>query len=277
MRVIGQQDNINIIDKWEDLPRFLIIQGEKDSGKNYIIKYLCDKFGIKYEYKSNAVSAVRELAGLEYIREKTLYHFEDFDTASIQAKNALLKIAEEPIDNMYIVLTGRKQLDTLESRAKKLLMTPYTETDIIEFVQQLDIDKDKFTDEVCIDLYRAGLNTPTKFKFYSQYDKIGELLKFAEDVVSRIICIDIDELVYIVGSFESKYDDLDVCNLFLIFIINLIEYKIKTEHYYSYYEILKLVIAYQEMLVKEPSLNRRMLLYQLFYSILDKSINQMKR
>ena len=277
MQLIGQKDNLEIINSWEDIPRFLIIQGESDVGKDYMVNYLCDKFKLKYEYKTNAVATVRELSNQDYIKDKTLYHFKDFDTASIQAKNALLKITEEPINNMYIVITGKQQLRTIESRAKKLIMSPYTVMDIMEYVRDLNVDNNVFTEDICKKLYQAGIDTPTKFKYYSRYENIIDLLHFAEDVVERITCIDVDELVYIVGSFENKYDDIDVCKLFLIFLIHILENKIYTKGYYSYYEILKIIIYYQELLNKEPTLNRRMLLYRLFYTLMNKSINQIMR
>lgn len=277
MQLIGQKGNLEIINSWEDLPKFLIIQGESATGKNYMVNYLCDKFGLKYVSVNNAVASVRGIASQEYIKNKTLYHFSDFDTASIQAKNALLKIAEEPIDNMYIVITGKCQIKTLESRAKRLVMMPYTLEDILEYVTVLDLDKAIFSDELCKKLYIAGLDTPSKFKCYYKYDKIKDLVKFAEDVVRQITCIDIDELVFIIGSFENKYDDIDVCKLFLIFIIHIIENKINVDGYYSYYEIVKIIIPYLELLNKEPTLNRRMLLYQIFYAILNKSISQITR
>lgn len=44
MQLIGQKSNLDIINKWETLPQFIIIQGDKHTGKSYLALYLSSIF-----------------------------------------------------------------------------------------------------------------------------------------------------------------------------------------------------------------------------------------
>ena len=48
MYIIGQHENLESINKWKDLPNFLIIQGDRHMGKSYLTLYLCEKFKLHY-------------------------------------------------------------------------------------------------------------------------------------------------------------------------------------------------------------------------------------
>lgn len=145
MQLIGQKDNLALINSWETMPPFTIIQGDEHTGKNYLVLYLCKKFKLFYTLVSNDVDTIRDMINHMKKGSKMLYHFDNFDTASIQAKNALLKITEEPIEGNYIVITGGPQIKTLESRARKLLMNPYTQDEIFNYMNNLypDIETKK--------------------------------------------------------------------------------------------------------------------------------------
>lgn len=138
MFIIGQKNNLDIIDRWKTLPQFLIIQGDRHTGRTYLILYLCKKFKLTYHLMSNSVSDVRELLSKMKPNSNMIYHFKNFEEASNEAKNALLKITEEPIPGNYIIITGGPQIKTLESRAKRILMEPYTQQDMEHYINSLD-------------------------------------------------------------------------------------------------------------------------------------------
>ena len=97
MQLIGQKNNLELIENWSSLPNFIIIQGDEHTGKSYFTLYLCNKFGLRYNKVKNGVNNVRSVIDLMGRDSKMLFHFDNFDSASIQAKNALLKITEEPV------------------------------------------------------------------------------------------------------------------------------------------------------------------------------------
>ena len=113
----------------------------------------------------------------------------------------------------------------------------------------------------------AGFNTPAKVETYKQYEHIEPLLNYTYDIFGKITYLTVDDIIVMLHSFESKYEGVDACLLFLTMLINIIESNIKTKHFYSYYDILNILIQSRKSLVREPTLNRKFLLYRTFYNI----------
>lgn len=135
MQLIGQETNKILIDKWVSPPNFIIVQGERHSGKTYMITYICDKFNLFYKQVNISIKDIRNLLNVMTPNSKTLYHLKNFDKASIRAKNALLKVAEETPEGNYIAISGAQQLKTLESRARKIVVEPYTELEMKTYIE----------------------------------------------------------------------------------------------------------------------------------------------
>lgn len=264
MYLVGQEKNLELINKWETLPQFLIIQGDKHTGKNYLTLYLCNKFGLRYNLVNNSVKTVRSLLKDMSPGSKTVYHFDNFDDATLQAKNALLKITEEPMPENYIVITGGPQIKTLESRAKRIIMSPYTLDEMESYIGNGYSTKD-FREM----LFYAGINTPAKFVYYKDYDKLEQLLRYTYEIFSIITYISPATYIPMMRRFEDRYnkDEIDACMLFLEMLISLIEYNIKEKKLYSYMNILNELIKAKQALIREPTLKRKMLLFKTFYNI----------
>lgn len=263
MQIIGQKNNLEIIDNWKALPQFMIIQGPRSYGKTALTLYLCEKFGVHYVYMKNSVESVRELIRNMGIGANTLYHFKDFDKASIQAKNALLKITEEPIMNNYICITGGKQLSTLESRARKLVMSPYTVNDIVNF------SSDFMSVELATKLYFAGLNTPSKIFSCKGYENIENLYKCAVETFEKLTYINYEDAIRISQMFEngSREDGFNTVYIYLTLLTGLIEHNMFKLGNYSYGDILEILVnAKQEILQRNIS-NKKMFLYRALYLI----------
>lgn len=264
MQLIGQKNNLDLINKWNTLPNFMIIQGDRHTGKTNMVLYLCQKFGLTYVSVNKSVKDVRELISVMKPNSNILYHFKDFDGATLQAKNALLKVTEEPVPGNYIVITGGPQLKTLESRARKILMEPYTDTEIKEYM------KPYFPDELEQNkLIVAGINTPAKINYYKKYEQIQQLIDYAYDIFSKITYMNPSIFIPMLSRFEDKYnyDKIDAASLFLQILINITEYNVKEKHYYSYNNVLNILLASKKSLEKDPTLKRKFLLFKTFYEI----------
>lgn len=265
MQVIGQVNNIDIINKWDDLPNFIIIQGDIHTGKTYLVKYICEKFGVNYVRMGNSIDDVRLLVSGMVANSHNLYHFKDFDSASIRAKNALLKITEDTPPGNCIVITGSAQIKTLESRARKLVMESYLQEDMIQFMLEY-LNKDK------VELYyKSGFNTPSKVLLYKDYDKLEDLLNVVNKVSENITYLEPDDVISILNKFDSKYDTVDGAILFLDMLIHNINYKSKygiANYRFSYKNILKCLVRCKTYLTKSKSLNRRMMIYDTFFQII---------
>lgn len=262
MYIIGQEHNIEIINKLENLPNFVIIQGDRHMGKSYFTLYLCNKFKLHYVALNNSVSSVRSLIKDMKPDNNVLYHFKNFDEASMQAKNALLKITEEPIPGNYIVITGGPQIKTLHSRARTILMEPFSNQELKDFMNKYYQDN-----EIQNKLIICGLNSPAKIQYYKDYANLINLADFAFECVDKITFIKPDNIIEIICRFENRYETIDVVMLFLNMLINIIDYKIKNNNYYSYKYILEILIRGKKDLQREITLKRKMLLYNIFYEI----------
>lgn len=263
-QIIGQEFNLNIINRWDNLPNFIIIQGDKHTGKSFLAKWLCRKFKIDYVEMKNNIDSIRSLLNIMSADANVVYHFKDFDTASAQAKNALLKVTEETPKGNYIIITGSHQIPTLESRARKIVMSSYTKNDMIDFISKY------FTPDKAINYYKAGFNTPSKVLLYKEYEGIDDLLNYAYVIFDNLSILNIDMIIYMLSRFEAKYDKIDATLLFLDMLIHIINYKSKYELgcRYSFKNVLQELIECKTKIEKEPVINRKLILYITFYNIM---------
>lgn len=287
MQLIGQKNNLELIDKWQTLPNFIIIQGPPHTGKTYLTTYLCKKYSLYYSEMNNSVKNIRSLIEVMKKDSNMLYHFKDFDSASIQAKNALLKVTEEPVPGNYIVITGGPQIKTLESRARRIIMEPYTFEELYDMLQTSFVLPDDMKDlykleDGTIDLprfynelYMIGINTPAKIQYYMNYDKVPQLAMYASDVFSKITYLSSNTYIPMISKFEDRYikekgsnkPTVDACMLFLDMLICLTENAVIYKQKYSYNQILTQLLNAKYALQKDDTLKRKMLLYKTFYNI----------
>lgn len=256
--------NLDLINSWDKMPQFLIIQGPKNTGKTTLLLHLCKKFNLNYVKMKNGINDIRNLLDVMAKNSNTVYHFKDFDSASIRAKNALLKITEEPIEGNYIVVTGSTQIKTLESRAQKLVMNSYSQSEMVDYMSKY------FTNfEFAKRLYCAGINTPSKVEKYHSYENLEPLLSLAYSVFDNITQITLDMCVELTSKFDSKSGEYDAVHLFLTMLIGIIENEILTKQLYSYYDILMVLVSAKNVLEKDATINRKFVLYRTMYSLFE--------
>lgn len=132
--MIKQHLLLNQIDK---LPRFLIIEGSNGSGKKTFVKELANRFSMRVLCFSSSIEDVRHAIDLSNQQSTpTIFAFLDADNMSTPAKNALLKVTEEPTENVYFVLTLRSldnTLGTIASRGQNLKLLPYGKEDLLAY------------------------------------------------------------------------------------------------------------------------------------------------
>ena len=131
--MIGQQNNIKTLIKWrcnKSVPRFIIIAGDEGSGRLTLAKVIIRMINAKGILMGNSISDVRDTIENAYtITESTCYIFRDADDMKNEAKNALLKVVEEPPNNAYFIMTVHNidnMLGTIRSRGTVIKMEPYT-------------------------------------------------------------------------------------------------------------------------------------------------------
>lgn len=169
--MIGQHNNIKTLIKWrcnKYVPRFIIISGDIGSGRLTLAKVILKMINAKGIIMGNSIAEVRETIENAYtITEPTCYIFRNADDMKNEAKNALLKVVEEPPNNAHFIMTVQNidnMLGTIKSRGTVIKMEPYT-------LQEL---RSRCTDELIL-------------KYCTN---IGELQTSHEDIQKVENCVD---------------------------------------------------------------------------------------
>lgn len=182
--MVGQSSIINNVDYWiqtNTVPRFMIVSGVKGSGKTTLTKEIARRMRAYLVECELSVDAVREAVKNCYkCSGTTVYLFRDADKMSTAAKNAMLKITEEPPRQAHFIVTvqnGENMLETLRSRATNIQMAPYSKKEL----------------EECVSLHHPSVNdliidlsdVPGHIVEFNKID-VEELLNFCETIVANI-------------------------------------------------------------------------------------------
>ena len=135
--MIGQKNNIKTLIKWrcnKSVPRFIIISGDEGSGRLTLAKIIIKMINAKGIIMGNSIAEIRETIENAYtITKSTCYIFRNADDMKNEAKNALLKVVEEPPNNAYFIMTVHNidnMLGTIRSRGTVIKMEPYTMSEL---------------------------------------------------------------------------------------------------------------------------------------------------
>lgn len=146
--MVGQKKNLKTVISWrlnKSIPRFIIIEGDEGSGRLTLAKIIMKLLGNGVICENNSKESVKNTIKMSYnITRPTVYIFRNVDDMSVYAKNALLKVVEEPPNRSYFIMTVKDSsnlIGTLWSRAIKLKMEPYSQTDLIRFSQHDEVIK----------------------------------------------------------------------------------------------------------------------------------------
>lgn len=116
------------------IPRFIIISGEKNSGRFTLANVIAEQTNAIVYVSEIGIDAIRDVIKTAYsVKQSTVYIFRDCDDMSLAAKNSLLKVVEEPPNNARFIMTVKDTanvLPTIISRATVMHMAPYTEDEL---------------------------------------------------------------------------------------------------------------------------------------------------
>lgn len=165
--MIGQKQLIELIDKQiseDKFPKFSIIVGAKGSGKKLIVEHIAKQLGAHIYKCSIKMDDIKELIdNSNRITDTILFILADADTMSQNAKNALLKLTEEPPKNAYIIMTLQDEnntLATIRSRGTVYNMNVYTP----EELQQYALDLNNHLNPEEMDIIMNICSTPLEVK-----------------------------------------------------------------------------------------------------------------
>lgn len=144
------------------LHHFNLLVGPQGQGKKTFIKeYVIPKYNYNVVYLGTSIEDMRTLIESVYdIATPTLYVIADADNMNVRAKNSILKVAEEPPENIYMLMTLSDislTLPTIISRANVYYMDNYTEDELKEY-KNIDVSLcDNIMDVQLIEKYDMNL------------------------------------------------------------------------------------------------------------------------
>ena len=189
-KIVGQKKIINWVDNLtaDAFPHFIVLIGPKGSGKRMIAKYIADKLSainIDCDIKVDAVRNAITLAST--VETPIVYCFANADTMRAEAKNALLKITEEPSKNAYFIFTVVDEstlLETIKSRATVIRLDPYTAEDMEKMGAAML--SDDLTDEEKITFQNAFLTAETPYELKQMFKYGMDFFVYVDLVMDNI-------------------------------------------------------------------------------------------
>ena len=207
--IIGQNELLDRIDNLIDnnnLPHFIIIVGNAKSGKKLIANYISDKLGSTFVPCSNKIDDIRDIIDYSYsIMETMCYVWNNVDDMSIGAKNALLKVTEEPPNNAYYIMTLRtteNMLPTILSRGTTLYIQPYSNQELKQYCERRNLS---FTNP---EIVLSMCSVPGEIDILNKYN-MDEFISFANKVLDFIGQASIANTLKLSNSFTLKKDETD--------------------------------------------------------------------
>lgn len=214
--MIGQhnlQSRITSLIEKDRLPRFIILVGPDGSGKAVMANFiLCT-----IQKKMSAVGLQLPDVKADTVRAFTsdIYRFAgmtnvlmiiDADNMSLAAKNALLKVTEEPPNDCYFIMTltdVNNTLETIKSRATIFHMDPYTPDEIHQYANE-QLNYTMHDDEY--DIIEAVCTTPGEVEKIGKYPR--EFYEYVRLVFDNIAEVSIANSFKIPSKVALK-DDAD--------------------------------------------------------------------
>lgn len=192
--MIGQKvlkERLHKIIENGNYPRFSIITGQKGSGKKLIVDYIFEELNsYSNVYKINVGTGVEDIRDMITQAYKntmpTVYTILDADKMSLNAKNAMLKVIEEPPNNAYFIMTLEDEnntLETIKSRATIYKMKLYKPAEIKEYFMSLD--DTPFTNDDEINIVQNLCETPGEVDTLVKYGVLG-FVDYVNTVIDNI-------------------------------------------------------------------------------------------
>ena len=256
MKIIGQKKNLELIKKWrmnKDFPRFIIIAGDVGSGRFTLAKIIMKSAGLEGIVHECGIEAVRTAIEESYnIATPTLHIFKDADSMSVNAKNALLKVVEEPPKNAYFCMTVRNidgMLGTIKSRATVIKMEAYTRKELES------VTDDPLKLEYCTNIGQTKIALAD----------LDKAIRCSFAVIDSIDALSRSKLFRETARLKSKNTDTDKidCDLFMhVFEKNIVR------GLHVHYQDLRIIAEYKRYL-NINSINKKACIESMLLSILE--------
>lgn len=225
----------------KQFPQFAIIVGSKGSGRSTLVEHVAQLMSAPVlQPESLKVDDIRVIIGGASKLSNTMIHYlKDADDLTPQAENALLKLAEEPPKNCYIimsVLDAGNVLPTIQSRGKLFRMETYKADELSQFTSD-----------------KLILSCATNIGEIKELEDVGAkgLYDFAVKVVENIGKVSTLNSLNIYKQIQLKEDEQGFpLGLFFNMMLHVCTAKMvkaEKEQAVRYVETMKLIYQYKGM------------------------------
>lgn len=183
----------------------ILIEGLRGSGKTYCAKSFAEYKGIPTFHKVvPKVSEIKEILEQSMtLSEPHVLCIENLDSGSVGASQAILKYLEEPLSNVYIVVTclnSSKLSSTIPSRCVCLQLTNPTKDDLYFYGKSLNSQKLEI-----IKNYKVFNTAKTlgdiEYLLNLSLDKIQYYSNFAD---TEFWNLSVDQIMWNLGHYEDN-------------------------------------------------------------------------
>lgn len=253
--MIGQKQLIKQIDSLIEngFPQFVVITGEKGSGKKTVAEDIASKIAkIHWTLEDNKIANIREMIGMSYNNyQPTVCIIPEADTLSSAAQNAILKLVEEPPKNTYFIMTTQDinyVLSTIKSRAFTLTMNPYTKAEIKEYAKEDN------------ELYEQICDTPGECDLLHAMN-IDEFVEFVNKVIDNIGEVGTANALKLGQGIAMKDEDkgYDMKMFFKVFIHQCMQRDFQSKGHQCNYLQMELATSKMMQKLRIKGVNKQML------------------
>lgn len=240
--MLYQDEFIKSVDRFnlDTLPRTIMLEGLKGSGKHTLVDYISQKFNLKVKDITEELN-IETIDNISLTIEPHIYLI-DSDKITEKQENVILKFLEEPLKNSYIFLltTNRNNLlGTISNRCYKLVIPKYSR----------EILKNFITKECNVEMLLNIAKTPGDIIELQEYN-LQPMFELADKIVSKIKKASYANILKIPMSigFKNEKDKFDIIIFSKILLYcayeltkndtnrdNLIVYNITNKYYNNLY------------------------------------------
>lgn len=242
--MIGQTKLLSRIDQMVDagFPRFTILAGAP-GGRDLVAAYIAKKLQAFQVNVGIKVDDIRDAIALAYKQSTpVLYVIAGADKMSAAAKNALLKVTEEPPREAYflmILADAVSTLATLRSRGTVLSMDAYLPSELLQYA----VEKNYALTQQEMDIVSTVCTTPPEVDMLVKYDPQA-FYNFAAKVMDNVGTVNGANAFKITNSLSFKDDDGKWSpTLFFRVIMQLCRKRVY-DNPKLYFEVCKITSAY---------------------------------
>lgn len=197
--MVGQQTLLNEISSFDvgSMPHTILLVGESGCGKHTLANIISERVSLPLVDITDVLTY--DLISEIQTSSNACAYSIDLDRLDERGQNVILKFAEEPSDNAYIIMMACSTqgiLDTVLNRCYTMRFKPYSDDELREFSSDADILR------YC--------STPGQIKNVS--NNLSDIRKLCDAMVTKMGKARFDNALSIANklNFKDEYDKYDV-------------------------------------------------------------------